>query len=75
MKYVAILDEEYTRDMQFLTNPDSDPHDDDSWKDWGGSGSPRVFLGIYQGSATDAKETAAQEHGLDVRAISLIPVG
>lgn len=74
MRYVAIIDEEFTRDMQLLSDVNADPDDDDNWEDWGGSGSAQVFLGIYSGSERTAKELAAQENGVSPEHVSLVPV-
>ena len=73
MKHIAIIDEEFTRDMQYLADPDADQDDDDAWEDWG-SGSARIYLGIYSGSESTAKELAAQDSGVDPAIITLIPV-
>lgn len=73
MKYVAIIDEEFTRDMQYLADPDADRDNEDAWEDWG-SGSARIYLGIYSGSEATARELAAQDNGVDPTIVTLVPI-
>lgn len=73
-KFVAIIDSEFVRDAQIMTDPNDDPDDEKSWVDCGGSGDPQVFLGIYEGTEEQARSLAAQEADVDEDIVTLIPV-
>lgn len=67
--YVAVLKSHAVRDVQFCTNRDCDPEDDDSWQDLPDG---EVFLGIFAGPR--ALDEAAAYGLTDPANVRLIPV-
>ena len=74
-KYVAIIDSEFVRDAQVMLDPDADPINEDAWEDWGGSGDPQIFLGVFEGTEEQAKQLAAESAGVSPEIVSLIQIG
>lgn len=72
-KYVAIIDSEFVRDAQVCSDGNYD--DEDSWEDWGGSGDPQIFLGVYEGTEEQVKEIAAREASVSPEIVTLIQIG
>lgn len=69
-KHIAVIKSSAVRDVQFCTNEDHDPEDDDAWQDLENA---EIYLGVFEGP--DALEKAARYANTVPWNIRLIPAG
>jgi len=70
-RYVAVVRQRATRDVQVCSSPDCDVSEEDTWEDWR---SAEAYIGVFEGSESVAMAKAAAFAQLPPENIRLIPL-
>lgn len=71
LRYIAVIRQTAVRDVQFCTDAECDPADDNAWQDLPEA---EIYLGVFEGCCEDAMGAAAQFANTDPCNIRLMQI-